>query len=139
MSDDQDPLLRLLAVAARRIADELNDELIRAGFVDHRMAHHSVFAHLPAEGGRLTDLAERAGISKQAMSELVVDLEHLGYVRRVPDPTDRRARIIEYTDRGLACTRAAAAAFNRIESDLVEDMGARRVAALRRALADIAR
>lgn len=137
-SDDSAvPLLRLMSVASRWLANELNDKLAEAGFGDQRMAHHSVFAHLPASGRRLTDLADAAGISKQAMYELVVDLERLGYVQRSPDPNDGRARTIAYTDRGRRCAAAAFTAFREIEADLEDRLGHRRVSSLRALLREI--
>ena len=56
--------------------------------------------HIPASGIRLTELAARAGMTKQAMAELVAEIERRGYIRRTTDPADRRAKIIEFTDEG---------------------------------------
>jgi DNA-binding MarR family transcriptional regulator len=121
-------------------AASLSDELVRRlharGFDDVRPAHNAVFAHLPPEGIRLTDLADRAGMTKQAMSELVVaDLERLGYVERRPDAADGRAKLIELTTRGWASVDAALAAFDEMEAELAERIGPSRLATLRRTLA----
>ena len=125
------PLARLLLLASRRLTDELHDQLITAGFTDQRAAHDSVFANVPPEGIHLTDLADHAGMTKQAMSELVVDLEHLGYVRRAVDPADRRAKLIEFTDRGWDAVHTALGAFAGIEANLAERLGPGRLRQLR--------
>lgn len=131
------PLARLLSLASRRLTDELHDRLAAAGFTDQRAAHDAVFANVPPEGIHLTDLAGRAGMTKQAMSELVVDLEHLGYVRRAADPADRRAKLIEFTDRGWSAVRAALEALRDIETDLAESVRPARLRQLRRTLLDV--
>jgi DNA-binding MarR family transcriptional regulator len=74
-----------------------------------RTAHLQVFECLDLDGTRLTTLAERAQMSHQAMGELVTELVGAGLLERVPDPDDRRARVIRTTTRGRAeLTRAAA-------------------------------
>ncbi len=76
--------------------------LALAGYDDVRPAHFTVFAHLAERGLRLTDLAEAALLTKQTMGYLVDDLERMGYVERVPDATDRRAKVVQLTVRGRA-------------------------------------
>ncbi len=66
-----------------------------------QLSHQAIFLHLGLEGARLTDLAERAGISKQAMGQVIDEVEQLGYVERIPAPNDRRAKIVRFTSRGL--------------------------------------
>src|SRR5260370_14773669 len=80
--------------------------LAAAGFDDLRPAHTAVFQHIEAGGSRLTDLAERAQITKQSMGYLVDDLEQRGYLERRPDPSDRRAAPLSLTDRGWDQVRA---------------------------------
>jgi DNA-binding MarR family transcriptional regulator len=131
------PLLRLVGLVSGQLVGALAERLAAAGFEDQRFAFHAVFANIPPEGIRLTDLAQRAGVTKQAMSELVVDLERLGYVRRRPDPDDKRARVIEFTDRGWAAVDAALAAFEDIEVELARRVGKQRLAELRKTLLKI--
>ena len=69
-------------------------------------SHQVVFASLGPDGARLTDLASRAGMTKQAMGQLVDDLEALGYVERIPDPCDGRAKIVRLTAKKRAIARA---------------------------------
>lgn len=128
--DAETPILLLVVLAERHLADALQARLVAAGFEDHRVVHHNVMAHVTHDGIRLTELAEKAGVTKQAMSELVIDLERLGYLERTPDPHDGRAKLIGFTDKGRAAVRAAMRAFEQMESEL----GERSVRALRRGL-----
>lgn len=129
------PLARLLGLALAELTARMRARLVEAGFGDQRAAHDAVFAHLPPEGLTLSALARRAGMSKQAMSELVGDLEAKGYLVRGPDPADRRVRIIRFTPRGWASVEVALAAFAELETDLADRLGAPRLAALRETLA----
>lgn len=128
--DEDTPVLLLVTLAERHLAEGLQAHLVAAGFADHRVVHHQVMAHVTYEGIRLTELAEKAGITKQAMSELVVDLEQLGYLTRAPDPRDRRAKLVRFTEKGRAAVREAMRAFTEMESAL----GERSLRSLRRSL-----
>jgi len=128
--DDRTPVLLLVVLAERHLAEALQARLVAAGFEDHRLVHHNVMAHVTHEGIRLTELADKAGITKQAMSELVTDLERLGYLQRRADPNDGRAKLIRFTDKGRAAVEAAMGAFEDMDTAL----GARSLLALRREL-----
>src|SRR4051812_11373773 len=78
------------------------DELARHGFEDLRPALLAVGQHVGAHGTRITELAERAWLSKATVVHAVDELERLGYVRRVPDPADRRAKLVMATERARA-------------------------------------
>jgi DNA-binding MarR family transcriptional regulator len=92
-------LLRTPAQAIhRRIIGELN----AAGFADLRIPHMSVLQFPGPDGVRPGTLAERAGMSKQAMNQLLRSLEGLGYVTRSDAPEEGRARVIRFTKRGRA-------------------------------------
>jgi DNA-binding MarR family transcriptional regulator len=135
--DDDAPLARLLARATRQMADQLVEVQRAAGFADHRAAYNNVLLNIPPEGIRLTDLAERARMTKQAMAELVADLERIGHLRRSPDPTDGRAKVIELTPRGAEAVAMARASLDRLEADLVERLGEAKVRQLRATLLDM--
>ncbi|GAA3530569.1 MarR family transcriptional regulator [Nonomuraea rosea] len=88
-----------------------------------RPAHSAVFFHMEHEGIRLSRLAEKAQMTAQAMGALVDDLEELGYLRRVPDPADRRAKLIVFTERGDDALRVGYAAIDDVERRLAALLG----------------
>ena len=94
------PLIGLFQIAADLVRDELFTRLREAGYSELRPTHGCVFSHISRGGDRLTVLAERADMTKQAVGEVVSELEQIGYVERVPDPSDGRAKIIQLTKRG---------------------------------------
>jgi DNA-binding MarR family transcriptional regulator len=86
-------------------------------------AHIHITRHLEQGGSRLTDLAMRAGMTKQAMGALVDQCEAWGMVGREPDPTDGRARQVRFTDAGLAWLGAYRDAVAQAESELRQSIG----------------
>ena len=86
-------------------------------------AHIHITRHLAVEGSRLTDLAQRAGMSKQAMGDLVTQCEAWGLVRREPDPLDARARRIAFTATGLLWLEAFRLAVARAEAEFRAQVG----------------
>lgn len=87
-------------------------------------AHVHITRHLALEGSRLTDLAERAGMTKQAMGDLVVQCEAWGLVVRERDPLDARARRVRFTETGLAWLRAFRDAVRQAEDEFRAEVGA---------------
>ncbi|HEY1355767.1 MAG TPA: MarR family winged helix-turn-helix transcriptional regulator [Solirubrobacterales bacterium] len=132
--DDWIPLPPLLENAREAGFEELHRRLSERGFADIRPAHGCVFRWIYPNGARLTELAELAGHSKQAVGEFVCDLEAMGYVERVPDPVDGRAKIIRLTERGTEAKNTAREIFAEIEDEWAERIGRERVEALRDAL-----
>jgi DNA-binding MarR family transcriptional regulator len=96
-----------------------------------------VFQYLDAEGTTVSTLAERAEMTKQAMGELVAHLEERGYVDRVPDPADRRAKLVRPTAKGRKVYAVVRELIPELEQQLVEVLGATRVQQLRRDLRTI--
>jgi DNA-binding MarR family transcriptional regulator len=119
----------LVRVAADRAFAAVRDEVL-ARFGDLRPAHVQVFSGGPVEGLRVTELADRAAMTKQSMHELVVHLERCGYVRREPDPADSRARLVRLTDRGRLLQEVAHAASARLHLRWRERVGVDRFDAL---------
>lgn len=109
------------------------------GFGDVRRAHNAVFVNLPEGGRRLTDLAADAHMSKQAMAELVDDLVGKGYLAKVPDPSDGRAKLIVWDERGEAAHEATLEAFAQLEADVADILGATRAREVRNGLAELLR
>jgi DNA-binding MarR family transcriptional regulator len=100
-------LNRLLLRPALAMRLRIQRAIEEAGFHDFRIAHMNVFAWLPESGARIGELARQAQLSKQTMTELVSHLERHGYVYRTRDPSDGRAWIIRFTERGEALHRVA--------------------------------
>lgn len=110
---------------------EIHAALAAAGYPDIHPAHGTVFRLLDAEGTRLTDLAERAQTTKQAIAYSVDALEARGYLERVPDPSDGRARLIRLTRRGEELTRVTEGIIDRVEARWAVRFGADRLQRLR--------
>jgi len=131
----QIPMVRLLGVAYDEFSDELAKRLDVAGYADLRPGHGCVFGNIdPEHGSRLTDLAERANMTKQSVGEVTTDLERRAYLERVPDPGDGRAKIIRLTARGHEAYAIGRQLIDDLERDWAERYGEQRVAALREAL-----
>jgi len=98
---------------------------LRPEFPDLRPAHLIVFQLLdhPPAGTRLTDLAERAQMTPQSMGELIDTMESRGYVERLPDPADRRAKLICYTTLGWAAHERGAESVAAIQSLWAQQLG----------------
>src|SRR5690349_21030504 len=90
----------LLREPYRLANEELHRRIADGGHPDVRLPHGDVFAYLDDGGTRVTELARRAQITKQSMGELVAHLERHGYVERVADPADGRAKLVRATSRG---------------------------------------
>lgn len=93
-------LSKLLIGLARDFETRALEKAHQRGHTKIRGSHSSLFYNLGFEAVRLTELADRAGITQQAMGKLVKEMERVGYVMRHIDSTDRRAKIIELTDIG---------------------------------------
>jgi DNA-binding MarR family transcriptional regulator len=128
------PMIRLLNVAFDDFCEQLERRLADTPYSDIRISHGCVFGNIDPEGSRLTDLAERARMTKQSVGEVTSDLEQRGYVERVPDPSDGRAKIIRLTERGRDAQALGIGLIDELEQEWAERFGAERVAALREAL-----
>jgi len=124
-----------LAVMMREAFVALNDlvigRLAERGHAVVRPAHGAVFQYLDDTGTTVSVLAERAQMTKQAMAELVRHLETHGYLTRIPDPDDGRAKLVLPTDRGLEVVAIAQELVPELENRLIQVLGADRVQALR--------
>jgi|HubBroStandDraft_3_1064219.scaffolds.fasta_scaffold39895_2 DNA-binding MarR family transcriptional regulator len=127
-------MIRLLNVAFDDFCDDLERRVADTPYSDIRVAHGCVFGNIDPEGTRLTELAARARMTKQSVGEVTSDLEQRGYVERVPDPSDGRAKIIRLTERGRAAQALGVGLIDEIEQEWAERFGAERVTALREAL-----
>ncbi len=119
------------------LADELQRRLAADGFSDVRFADGVVFQHLVEAPVTIGVLAERLGVTQQAVSKSVADLERRGYVERRRDPDDARARRVALTARGQGAIEAGRRHRAAISGELAGRLGARRVEGARRLLLDV--
>jgi DNA-binding MarR family transcriptional regulator len=124
-------LLALLHELRDDLEKRMHLALDEAGFEDVRPAHGPVFGAIGADGSRVTDMARRAGMTKQSMSELVEYLEERGYVERAPDPEDRRAQKVRLTKLGWRTVDVAIEAVDAVEREWASVIGERGMRAFR--------
>jgi DNA-binding MarR family transcriptional regulator len=133
------PLPAVLAQVKNLAVQDMFGRMAAQGFEDVREGHGCVFGFIDLEqGSRLTDLADRAGLTKQAVGEAVAELERKGYLERVPDPEDGRAKIIKLTQRGVEAALTGRRLFAEIENEWAERYGEERVTSLRDCAEEIA-
>lgn len=116
---------------------ELFATLAAQGFDDLKHRHGAVLAYLDPDGVRATELSRLSGQYKQIIGTLIDELAALGYVERRPDPSDRRAKLICPTERGLAQMRAADAIMTAIQRRHADRLGREDYDRFKRTLADI--
>jgi DNA-binding MarR family transcriptional regulator len=126
---------RLMFDGARRFEERLHASVRAAGFAEVRYVHLTVLRNMNLGGTRLTELAARAGMTKQAMGQQVDDCESLGIVTRRADEADRRARLIAFTPRGRALLDVVHRAIAEAEAEMAAAVGKRAFAQVREALA----
>ncbi|HUR73092.1 MAG TPA: MarR family transcriptional regulator [Sporichthya sp.] len=127
----------LLFIPYRAMETRVFQGLAGAGFDDFTPAQARVFQRIAENGSRLTELAEAAGITKPTAVFLVDQLERAGYVERVADPTDGRARLVKVAERGARSVEASRALVAEVEAEWTGHIGERRMAQLRRILGDL--
>lgn len=125
---------RLLNDAIGRFESGILRQMEEAGYHGFSLSHITVTRNLDLSGTRATELARRAGITKQSMSELIHQLEAGGIVERRPDPADGRAKIVYFSDTGLAWLEAFATALHNAEQEMAGELGQAAFAALKQAL-----
>jgi DNA-binding MarR family transcriptional regulator len=124
----------LLFLPYRAMETRVFEGLAAAGFADLTPAQARVFQRIAPGGSRLTDLAAQAGITKQSAGFLVDQLERGGYVERVPDPADGRARLVRIAERGARSVDASRTIVAQVEAEWTAHIGHYRMAQLRRIL-----
>jgi DNA-binding MarR family transcriptional regulator len=125
----------LLLAAHRTLAADLVEELEERGWPDLRASQASLLLNVDRRSGtRLTELARRAGVTKQAMMVVVDELEARGFVRRTPDPEDGRAKVVRLTARGRTLAAESRRAVAAVEARARRMLGGRRYDVLRETL-----
>jgi DNA-binding MarR family transcriptional regulator len=127
----------LLNLPSFALAARVNAALDRRGFADVTLSHTTVMKVLGPEGNRITELANRAVITKQSMGYLVEQLEAAGYVERAPDPSDGRATIIGRTPKGWAYNKAAAEEVAAVQREWTRLLGEAKMQQLRHLLSEL--
>ncbi|EWT01716.1 MarR family transcriptional regulator [Intrasporangium oryzae NRRL B-24470] len=128
------PTSLLMFIASRAASERIFRAVQEAGFTDLTLAQGRLMMGMEPDGSRLSTLADRGQIAKQTATALVDKLERAGYVERVPDPSDGRARLVRFTSRALAVLPIARAEEARIEAEWRAHLGAERMDQLRDAL-----
>ena len=115
----------------------LHRRFAERGHSEIRPPHGNVMQFLDDDGTRVSVLAERAEMTKQSMAELVAHLERLGYVKRVPDPDDRRAKLVRATPRGKQLYAIAREVVAEIETEWTKRLGRAKMRRLRELLEEL--
>jgi DNA-binding MarR family transcriptional regulator len=131
-------LSRILLDALRAVNQQVASAMVDRGAAELTPGQAAAILNVERTGTRLTDLAERAQVTKQAMMQMVDQLESRGFVRRTSDPADARAKIVRLTARGLRQRAEARRAVAGVESRAKRLLGDRRYESLRSALSDLA-
>jgi DNA-binding MarR family transcriptional regulator len=127
----------MMRVAHQWVLDQVYAAVVAAGFEDLGRFHVGMFRYPTTDGLRPTELAERLQITKQSVNDLVGDMEARGYLVRVRDPTDGRARVIRLTPKGHQLEKAAYDAAGSAERAMADLLGSRRFAQLRHSLEEV--
>ena len=120
-------LPRLLREFSRDYERKIYERLVERGYPDIRPSHSQVFANLGLGAVRVTELAERARVTQQAMGKMLKELERLGYITRDTDDADRRARVIRMTQKGIDMTAVCLEIVNQLYTEYAEKIGHRRL------------
>ena len=127
----------LLFIPYRSLENRVFATLAEAGYTDLTAAQMKLVQRVAPHGSRLTDLAEQAQVTKQTAGYLVDQLERSGWVERIPDPTDGRARLIRLTQRAQKAVPIAEAAVAEVTAEWETHLGRRRMQQLRGALTSL--
>lgn len=121
----KDSSVSQLLIKCGRLVNERGIEILRKEMkMPHlRPAHMSLFPHLDLEGTRLTELAQRLGISKQAVGQLVADMEEMGVMERVPDPEDGRAKLVQFSKAGRKGMMEGMGTLFQLDKQLTSELG----------------
>jgi DNA-binding MarR family transcriptional regulator len=133
------PLIALVHRLNKALQLDMVRAAHRSGFPGLKNSHNAVFATLGPEGSRAADMATQMGITRQSMGEIVRELVELGIVEMKPDPADRRAKLVTWTDHGLAVARAGYQHILDVEDHFARELGEDRFAWLRESLVTMAR
>jgi DNA-binding MarR family transcriptional regulator len=124
----------MLRVVWQWVRDQLYAGVVEAGFDDLNAAHVGLWRYPGLEGARPSQLADRVGITKQSVNDLLGHLEAHGYLSRAPDSADGRARVIRLTSKGRRLEQTIYVSAGAAQLRIAETLGPRRFAQLHRSL-----
>jgi DNA-binding MarR family transcriptional regulator len=127
----------LLGRADLRFAEGVTRTMHERGFAGIRLVHIALIRNVDENGTRITDIARRAGMTKQATGQLVAEFVELGYIRVVNDPADGRVKIARYTAKGKRLLLAIVASIEATEAGVAAAIGRARLEGLKATLAQI--
>jgi DNA-binding MarR family transcriptional regulator len=137
--DAPENLAILLREPFRTMSEQLIERLAERGHAEVRYAHGNVFQYLDDDGTRVSVLAQRAGMTKQSMAQLVEHLEAHGYLERVADPADARAKLVRVTGRGGEVFAIVREFVAEVDTRLESQLGAAKLERLRALLKELDR
>jgi DNA-binding MarR family transcriptional regulator len=121
----------LLGRADLLFAEGVTRAMHERGFAGIRLVHIALIRNVDEHGTRITDIAKRAGMTKQATGQLVAEFVELGYIRLVNDPDDGRVKIARYTAKGKRLLRAIVASIEETEDAVSAAIGKPHLAQLK--------
>jgi DNA-binding MarR family transcriptional regulator len=125
----------LLGRADRLFAEGVTRAMHARGFAGVRLVHIALIRNVDEGGTRITEIARRAGMTKQATGQLVAEFVELGYIKVIVDPDDRRARIARYTAKGKRLLHAIVGSIQDSENAVAATIGRGELRTLRATLA----
>jgi DNA-binding MarR family transcriptional regulator len=131
-------MIALVDRANRALQADMVQTAHRRGHPEVKPAHNSVFATLAEEGSRAADMAARAGITRQSMGEVIREMVALGLLEMRPDPEDRRAKLVTYTEHGRRVAGDGYEYLIELEQRFVEEIGLAEYETARDVLARVA-
>ena len=116
-------MIALAYRAYRAMAADMVDAAHRAGHLNIKQTHNAIFATLGYEGMRAVDMAARMGITRQSMGEIIREMVDLGILEMRPDPTDRRAKLVVYSEEGRRIAADGFAHIQDLDRRFIEEFG----------------
>lgn len=127
----QDNIGRLFQRAARAYSELAVKKLAIHDYGDLTLFHTALISNLDVEGSHISAIAGRAGMTKQAMGQLAKELEAKGLIQRVPDPDDKRAVLLKFTEQGVQFLETAYQIKLEIEAEYAAKIGEKNMHILR--------
>jgi len=115
----------------------LRDKLLERGYAGLKLSFHTVLSNMVFTGTRLVDIAEINGMTKQTIGQIANEIEELGYIQRIPDPHDGRAKNLVFTERGEQLIHDSIAMVGEVEAEFAHMIGEEKILQLGALLAEL--